>query len=95
MSTHREDRLLIRQSLQNRRKTVPHSRIGWIINGVQASNSTVRRQLKEDGLVAVHCRKRLQFAMAHADWTWVDWSIKLWSDESRFTLFQKMMVGCL
>ena len=47
-----------------------------------------RRQLKEAGLVAhvalkntlltpVHCRKRLQFAMAHTDWTWVDWSIVL------------------
>ena len=52
MSTHREDRLLIRQLLQNRRETVPHSRIGWIMNGVQASNSTVRKQLKEAGLVA-------------------------------------------
>ena len=39
-------------------------------------------------LTAVHRRKRLQFAMAHADWTWVDWSIVLWSDELRFTLFQ-------
>ena len=26
--------------------------------------------------------------MAHADWTWVDLSIVLWSDESRFTPFQ-------
>ena len=83
MSTNREDRLLVRQSLQNRRETVPHLRIGWIQNGAQASNSTVRRRLKEAGLVAhvalkkplltaVHRRKRLQFAMAHADWTWVD-----------------------
>ena len=91
MSTHRKDRL-VRQSQQDRRETVPHLRIGWIQNGVQASNSTVRRRLKEAGLVAhvalkktlltaVHCRKRLQFAMAHADWTWVDWSIVLWSDE--------------
>ena len=47
-----EDSLLVRKSLQNRRETVPHVRIGWIQNGVQASNSTVRRQLKEAGLVA-------------------------------------------
>ena len=26
--------------------------------------------------------------MALADWAWVDWSIVLWGDESRFTLFQ-------
>ena len=76
-----------------------HLWIGWIQNGVQASNSTVWRRLKEAGLVAivalkkslltaVHCRKRLQFALAHADWTWVDLSIVLWSDESRFTPFQ-------
>ena len=44
--------------------------------------------LKKSLLTAVHRRKRLQFAMAHADWTWVDSSIVLWSDESRFTLFQ-------
>nr|XP_022297181.1 uncharacterized protein LOC111106692 [Crassostrea virginica] len=78
MSTQREDRLLVRQSLQNRRETVPHLRIGWIQNGIQASNSTVRRRLKEAGLVAhvalkkrlltaVYCRKRLQFTMARAD----------------------------
>ena len=26
--------------------------------------------------------------MALADWAWVDWSVVLWGDESRFTLFQ-------
>ena len=41
MSTHRKVRLLVRQSQQNTRETVPHLRIGWIQNGVQASNSTV------------------------------------------------------
>ena len=92
------------QLLQNRRKTVWHLRIGWIQNVVQASNSTVQRRLKEAGLVAlvalqkpllraVPHKKRLQFAMAHTDWTWVDWSIVLWSDESRFTLFQND--GCV
>ena len=52
MSTHREDRLLVRQSLQNRRETVPHLGIGRIQNGVQASNSTVRRRFKKADLVA-------------------------------------------
>ena len=27
--------------------------------------------------------------MAHADWTWVDWSIVLWSNVSRFTLSKR------
>ena len=39
-------------------------------------------------LTAVHRRKILQFTKARADLTWVDWSIMLLSDESRFTLFQ-------
>lgn len=51
MSTVGEDRMLVRQSLQNRRETVPKLRTDWIHNGVQVSNSTVRRRLKEVGLV--------------------------------------------
>ena len=50
--------------------------------------------LKKTLLTAVHCRKRLQFAMAHADWTWVDWSNVL-GVMSQDSLFFKMMVGCL
>ncbi|XP_062598337.1 uncharacterized protein LOC134259753 [Saccostrea cucullata] len=96
ISTAREDRILVRESLQNRRETVPQLRTEWMQNGVQASNTTVRRRLKEAGLVAhvalkklsphsCYRRKRLQFALAHANWTWVDWSAVLWY---RFTLFQ-------
>ena len=99
MTTAREDRLLVRQPLQNRREIVPQLRTEWMQNGIQASNTTVRRQLKEAGLVAhvalkkplltaVHRRKRLQFALAHSNWTWINWSVVLWTDESRFTLFQ-------
>ena len=44
--------------------------------------------LKKSLLTAVHRRKRLPIALAHVDWTWVDLSIVLWSDESRFTPFQ-------
>ena len=102
--THREDRLLVRQSQQNRRETVPHLRIGWIQDGIQASNSTVRRRL-EAGLVAhvalkkplitaVHRRKRLRFAMAHADWTWLIGQL-CFGVMSQDSLSFKMMVGCL
>ena len=62
ISTQREDRLLVRQSLQNRRETVPHLRIGWIQNGVQASNSTVQRILKEAGLVAHVAMRKTSFS---------------------------------
>ena len=33
-------------------------------------------------------KKRLQFAREHKDWTLEQWKKVMWSDESRFTLFQ-------
>ena len=65
------------------------------------------RRLKEAGLVAhvdmqkplltaVPHRKRLQFAMAHTDWTWVDWSIMIvLGVMGQDSLSFKMMVVCL
>jgi len=35
-----------------------------------------------------HRRLRLEFATAHQGWSWVDWSCVLWTDESKFNLFQ-------
>ena len=85
--------------MQNRRETVPELRAAWIQNGVHASNTTVRRRLHQYGLygrcavkkpllTAAHRQKRLAFARAHVNWTWVDWAAVLWTDESRFTLFE-------
>ena len=100
MSTHREDRLLARQSLQNRTETVPHLhlrkprvfsplrysgsgvdrkpltcedahlRIGWIQNGFQASNSIVRRRLKEAGLMANVALKKFLLTAVHDNSQW-------------------------
>jgi hypothetical protein len=35
-----------------------------------------------------HRQLRLNFAREHADWSWVDWSTVMFSDESKFDLFQ-------
>ncbi|KAF7641747.1 hypothetical protein LDENG_00273020 [Lucifuga dentata] len=63
------------------------------------STRTVRRELKGLGInscVALrkpliseaNQKKRLQFAREQKDWTLEQWKKIMWSDESRFTLFQ-------
>ena len=70
----------------------------WAV-GVIDSNTTVRKRLMGAGLNARETRKkpkltrqhkqlRLEFAREHQDWTWVDWSVVISYDESRFTLFR-------
>ena len=59
---------------------------------------TMRRELKGLGLNScvrkpliseANRKKRLQFAREHKDWTLEQWTKVMWSDESRFTLFQR------
>lgn len=99
LSNARDDRRLIRESLQNRRLTVPDLTASWNHAGVASSTSTVRRRLKDVGLTGHVAQKkpmltqrhrnlRLTFAREHSTWTRVDWSAVLWTDESRFTMFQ-------
>ena len=99
VSTERDDRLLVRASLRDRRATVPELRRHWQASNVIASRTTVRRRLQDVGLhghLAVkkplltprHKALRLAFAREHEDWSWVDWSPVLFSDESKFNLFQ-------
>ena len=63
------------------------------------STRTMRRKLKGLGLnscVALrkpiiseaNWKQRLKFAREHIDWTLEQWKKVMWSDESRFTLFQ-------
>ena len=58
------------------------------------SSKTVRRCLKKAGMKAVvkkkrpllskkHRRNRLDFALAHKDWTLEDWKRVIWSDETK------------
>jgi transposase len=58
------------------------------------SAQTTRRYLKRAGMKAVvkkkkplltprHKRERMDFAIAHKDWTIEDWKVVVWSDESK------------
>jgi len=95
ISTVREDRMLIRSCLTNRRKSLPELRQEW---EVRASKYTVRRRLIAFGLKARIPRrkplvnvqqrlKRLNWAKDHLNWSQDQWNKVLWSDESRITLF--------
>ena len=98
LSTARDDRALVRMSLVNRRATASELRTRLEDSGVHASRSTVCRRLREAGLfgrvarkqpklTAAQRQRRLRFARDHEDWSWIDWSSVLFTDESRFTLY--------
>ena len=53
-------------------------------------NARVAR--KKPILTLRHKELRLDFAREHQDWTWVDWSVVIFTDESKFTHY-RMMVG--
>ena len=64
------------------------------MNGESISARTVHRALKKVGMKAVvkrkrplltkrHRRERLDFAIAHKDWTVEDWKRVVWSDETK------------
>lgn len=94
--TPREDRLLIRQSLQDRKKSSSEIAAAFSnVEGKLLSASTVRRRLLKAGLKGCKPRKkpwlseknrkaRLEWALKHKNWTVEDWSNVLWSDESNF-----------
>ena len=98
-TTEREDRILVRKSLGDRRLTSPELRAKMEDDhGVHVSSRTVRSRLFSAGLrgcVAAKkpllrdptIRKRLAFAREHRDWTIEQWNSVLWSDESSFQLF--------
>lgn len=96
VTSYREDRKLIRESLRNRRKTSSvlsadlSEQTGRVI-----SSRTVRRRLLNAGLRGCKARKkpwlsqknkekRLKWARQHQNWSEEDWSNVIWSDESNF-----------
>ena len=96
-TTPRSDRELCLNSRRNRWKTAPELRQDCNLLNVHVS--TVKRRLCDRGLngriarrkpklTADHKRRRLEFARAHVNWTREQWSQVLWSDESRFVLYQ-------
>ncbi|KAJ8502217.1 hypothetical protein ONZ51_g5 [Trametes cubensis] len=67
------------------------------------STQTVRRHLKKHGMKAVvkrkhllllkrHIRARLDFALAHQDWTLEDWKRVIWSDETKINCLGSRLV---
>ena len=84
-------------SLSDRRKTAPALRASLSTNNL--SSATIKRRLCEAGLngcvarhkpllTATHKKRRLDFAREHISWSSEMWSKVLWSDESRFCLYQ-------
>ena len=67
--------------------------------GINLSSATVKRRLCEAGLngcvarhkpllTVTHKKRRLDFAREHISWSSKMWSKVLWSDQSRFCLYQ-------
>ena len=55
--------------------------------GLLGLNSCVA--LRQPLVSEANRQKQLQFAREHKDWTLELWTEVMWSDESRFTLFQR------
>lgn len=98
-TTIREDKLIRRQSVADPQKSATAIAKDLHENyGVNVHVSTIKRRLKEQGLMARRPSKkpliskknrkaRITFAKAHQNWTSAEWSKILWSDESKFNLF--------
>ena len=95
-TTPRQDRIIIRNALKNRRKT--SSNLSAEFNdaySINVSARTVRRRLLDNGLKGckarkkpfiseVNRKKRLHWAKNHKNWTCEQWSKVIWSDESNY-----------
>ena len=100
LSNPRQDRALVLRSLRDRWLTAPVLKNVWAAEtGVVASTSTVKRRLADAGLNGRIARRkpllqprhkiaRLQWAREHKDWTMEQWNSVVWSDESKFNIFQ-------
>ena len=70
----------------------------WRTSLARLNPQTVRRGLKEVGMKSVvktnrpflskkHRKERMEFAIAHKDWTVEDWKRVIWSDETKINRF--------
>ena len=98
-TTARDDRVIVRMSLADRRLTATDicARL-YRLHRIRLAVRTVRARLLQAGLkscvaarkpllTAEHCRRRRAFAAAHHNWTVDHWKQVLWSDESSFQVF--------
>ena len=97
-TSERDDRLIIMEVLRNRfLTTVEIAQRLWIARGINISERTVRRTMKERDLISrrlargpellrQHRVARLRFAREHANWTFDDWGKILFTDECRVGL---------
>ena len=97
VTTSRQDRFIVRQSLTNRLATAPKIAADFS-ETKPVSVKTIARRLKAaglDGRVAVrkpllrkqNIVKRLAWAKAHKNWSLEKWKKCLFSDESKYELF--------
>jgi transposase len=99
-TTVRDDRFIVLQTLRNRSQTAVQTRSAFEeVRGIQISQRTVRRRLKEVELGSYipakapklevrHQVARLAFGREHANWNIDQWSQVFFTDESRFCTTQ-------
>src|SRR6185312_3255214 len=98
--TNRDKRHLEIAVRTNRRQTTKQVHANFVQStGTAVSESTIKRALYESGynsrvaarnpLISRKNKKdRIQWARERREWTADDWKTVIWSDESRFTLFE-------
>ena len=86
---------IVRAITSGRQDTASEVQKDLVVNlGIEVSQTTVRRCLKQHGLKAAvkkkkpllkksHIKKRLEFAERYCDWTLEDWKRVVWSDETK------------
>jgi len=99
-TTPRFDRQIIKEVTLNRSISAPKLNAGLLsYYQVQISDQTVRNRIKSQGyngrvarkkpLVSrVNEKKRFNWAKAHSGWTLEDWKKVMFTDESKFCLFE-------
>ena len=103
--TRHELKAFVQENGENRRLCLKKIATAWTARKKQPiSASTIRRNLKKVRLSAciprhkpamteTHRQARLEWALAHRNWTTREWRRVLFSDESTFTQFQQGRQG--
>lgn len=99
LTSDQEDRILIRASIKNRKKTSSELASDFFVeNNRKISPRTCRRRLQQAGLKGCKARKkpwlseknkiaRYRWALKYRNWTPEMWANVVWSDESNFEVW--------